>query len=662
MVDGTVRCWGDGMDGEVDGTDDGEHHTPVEVKGVTHAIDIVVGLATSCARIANGEVWCWGARELRGLDDEERIDPRPIAMLAHATKLWLGPTGDGCARWANGTTKCWGRGPGTLAAGSTGYDDEPRSVVHSLDGATDFALGESLGCAVMPDATAVCWGRNDDGQVGDGTTTTRLAPTPVRGLRNVAQVVVGDRSACARHLDGTVSCWGSDDSGQLGDGVKTDRRVPRKVPELRGVVELAGATVHTCARLDDGRITCWGNNWGGTLGDGKEGIDASPPVVVVGLARVIQVATSHTHGCAIRDDGTLLCWGDGTRGVLGDGMQMRRLTPVAVKWSVEPVTSQGLGGRRVAEIAVGDIGACARLDDGSLRCWGGNEHGEVDTRGADKIVVRPVVVPGLEHVAQLSMGGVPMARLADGTVVRWGWPPGAPLPLAKDAAELSEGGTYTCVRFADGRVTCAAGGSLATDLRTSNVVAVSSSWAFVCVLVKGGTVACAGFNNRGQLGPGNAEQRDSFATIPGLANVVAVVTGTDHACARLGDRTVRCWGDSIAVGRPAEGPVETPVEPAGLGPVEALWAGGSAVCARLAGGEVRCWGHYGLMQGERENWTSETPKPIPWLRGARSIAMGMSHSCALFDDGDVGCWGDNKFGQLGDGTMDARAEASRVKW
>jgi alpha-tubulin suppressor-like RCC1 family protein len=36
---------------------------------------------------------------------------------------------------------------------------------------------------------------------------------------------------------------------------------------------------------------------------------------------------------------------------------------------------------------------------------------------------------------------------------------------------------------------------------------------------------------------------------------------------------------------------------------------------------------------------SDTPVLIPWLRGARSIALGMFHSCAILSDGDVGCWG-----------------------
>jgi alpha-tubulin suppressor-like RCC1 family protein len=212
MGDGTVRCWGDGTGGEVDGGD-AERHVPVQVPGIAHAVDIAVGPALSCARLAGGEVWCWGSRTFLAEDDEDAADsdealeramdreladrqvdhraPEPVPALAYATKLWLGHGGDGCAGWANGAIKCWGSGAAYLAVGHPGqYGSPPAPVVPALRGATDVAIGETLGCAVMKNATVRCWGRNEHGQVGDDTTWRRLAPTPVRGLRGARPELV----------------------------------------------------------------------------------------------------------------------------------------------------------------------------------------------------------------------------------------------------------------------------------------------------------------------------------------------------------------------------------------------------------------------------------------------------------------------------------------
>jgi alpha-tubulin suppressor-like RCC1 family protein len=35
----------------------------------------------------------------------------------------------------------------------------------------------------------------------------------------------------------------------------------------------------------------------------------------------------------------------------------------------------------------------------------------------------------------------------------------------------------------------------------------------------------------------------------------------------------------------------------------------------------------------------------------QQITSGLNHTCALAESGFVFCWGDNKFGQLGIGTM-----------
>ena len=44
-----------------------------------------------------------------------------------------------------------------------------------------------------------------------------------------------------------------------------------------------------------------------------------------------------------------------------------------------------------------------------------------------------------------------------------------------------------------------------------------------------------------------------------------------------------------------------------------------------------------------------------------TLVLGRNQSCAVLPAG-LACWGNNDAGQLGDGTMDDRDEATPVRW
>jgi alpha-tubulin suppressor-like RCC1 family protein len=70
--------------------------------------------------------------------------------------------------------------------------------------------------------------------------------------------------------------------------------------------------------------------------------------------------------CALFKDGTAKCWGSNDRGQLGDGTTVARSVPTRVK-----VTG------KIESLVSGDLHTCARFDDGSVRCWGDNRSGQL---------------------------------------------------------------------------------------------------------------------------------------------------------------------------------------------------------------------------------------------------------------------------------------------
>lgn len=143
-----------------------------------------------------------------------------------------------------------------------------------------------------------------------------------------------------------------------------------------------------------------------------------------------------------------------------------------------------------------------------------------------------------------------------------------------------------------------------------------------------------------------------------MAGLTQLALGNRHSCALRSDGTVACWGDN-ANGELGLGTVGTamaaPATVPGLTGVRAIEAGLSHACALLGDGTVRCWGDntYGQV-GDGTMVDQGTPTAVTGLRGVGRLVVGMHHGCALAA-GRVSCWGYNSHGQLGDGTTVNRA-------
>ena len=58
-----------------------------------------------------------------------------------------------------------------------------------------------------------------------------------------------------------------------------------------------------------------------------------PATAVPGLADIVEVAIGYArHACARAKDGTVKCWGQNDKGQLGDGTTTSRATPAPVLW------------------------------------------------------------------------------------------------------------------------------------------------------------------------------------------------------------------------------------------------------------------------------------------------------------------------------------------
>ncbi len=272
----------------------------------------------------------------------------------------------------------------------------------------------------------------------------------------------------------------------------------------------------------------------------------------------------------------------------------------------------------VVQVAIGAGSACAVIGSGAVHCWGDNSYGQLGD-------------------------GSTTARLV----------PGAVLGLV-GAVEVDVGDAHACARKADGSVWCwgtGSGGALGNNSTRNSrlpvrvaglppVRDIGTSGGNTCAVATDRGVWCWGSNAFGESAqPAGIRDVLQPTRVAGLGPAAEVDTGQNHACARLVDGTVWCWGGSGPLGDGAGVQRNTPVQVAGIAGALGLAVGQNHNCALLAGGTVSCWGSTGGTSGGR------TPTPVA-LTGVTNLTAGNYSTCALRPDGVPLCWGTNYQGKF----------------
>ena len=488
---------------------------------------------------------------------------------------------------------CMGCATGTCAK-ITSADDYPQCTGnHTCDGggicalkAVDVVAEGDYSCALLRDGTMKCWGDNDYGQLGNGATEKGFRPATVSGLSQVQKITLGRWHACALLADRKVRCWGVNSSGQLGIGNASgpticepaDRNaspcslLPLPVNGLEGVIDVDAGSSHTCAVVTGGKVKCWGQGQYGLLGRPQEVLPdkcehpSSPgyycshnPIEVPGITNALRVSAGYLHTCAVLADGTIRCWGWNGYGQLGDG------TTGGISGS-PPVAVGGIS--NALSIHTGSIHTCAVLANGTVKCWGKNDYGQLGqgtSEGPQTCFGRgcsstPLTVPGLTGV---------------------------------------------------------------TDL--------ASSSDRTCAVLSDGIVKCWGDAFNYGLGSGLYGRQPTPAAVVGLANARTVGVGAYHACAALSDDTIKCWGGNFdgQMGIGVMGNWVVPHFSATTSPLPAkLAAGFQQSFALLDDGTMKSWGANNEGQLGLGTWNTTgqfVPVQAPSISEAASVVAGSQH-------------------------------------
>lgn len=234
--DQAAYCWGDNTYGQVgNGTSGAAVSAPTAVPGGLTFSEIYAGMSHTCAVTLDGSVYCWGRNNYGQLGDASTVDrnlPVQVQGLTGPVASVRTGTSSSCARLVDGTVQCWGyQGNGSLGLGLV-PSESTAQVVPGISNAVALATIRHTVLVAMSDGTAKCWGTYGGGLFGDGIVdtgqSTNLSPTVcLTGLPLSTKIVTGDATgggtACAFTAAGTIYCWGGNAgnqvTGTVSDGV-----------------------------------------------------------------------------------------------------------------------------------------------------------------------------------------------------------------------------------------------------------------------------------------------------------------------------------------------------------------------------------------------------------------------------------------------------------
>ena len=289
---GGVKCWGLDDSGQlgtgIPYTDSRMQasNVPVDDKGISSgAIAVSVGPSSACAIVAGGAVKCWGADESGKLGNGSThmpgdgtpafLPPVDVVGLTGAVQISVGGS-HACAVLGTGALKCWGDNAfGALGIGTNDFTKNVPVDVAALG--TDVVAVTAGGretCAILKSGSLKCWGQGDYGLLGDGMTGTIrhvLLPQDVLGVTGGASSISLGNFACAV-LAGATKCWGK--GAALGStdaqGFETYAPAREAVGLASGSQQVSVGLLHACALTTAGAIKCWGGNGTGALGNGED--------------------------------------------------------------------------------------------------------------------------------------------------------------------------------------------------------------------------------------------------------------------------------------------------------------------------------------------------------------------------------------------------------
>ncbi len=271
LSDGGVYAWGRNANGQLGLDDQATRTAPTRVVLPAAAVAIAAGRDFSVAVLADGTVYAWGLNASGQLGIGTRqialaLSPLQVTGVTTAVDVSAGNE-HALVLLADGTVLAWGaNGAGQLGLGDLVVRRAP--VATPVRGAALIRAGGDISVIITTRRTAIAFGENTDNQLGfaGAVTSDVFVPTAVR--LDVVDAAPGDRVLLLAASAGGVVGAGLNESGSIGDGTTTARNAFTAATGVSNAISVVtGGRSFSLALRGDGTVLGWGDNSGRQLGN-----------------------------------------------------------------------------------------------------------------------------------------------------------------------------------------------------------------------------------------------------------------------------------------------------------------------------------------------------------------------------------------------------------
>ena len=395
---GSLWAWGRNDYGQYGDSTKASRNVPVIAGAANDWRTVSAGSNHTAGIKKDGTLWVWGF----GYDSTGVNSSVPVRVGTDSdwatVSAGLGYT---VAIKTGGTMWAWGYNQyGQLGIGSSGIGTNKNvpTRIGTDDDWDTVSAGSYHTAAIKTGGTLWAWGLNTYGQLGDGTNADKNVPTRIGTDDDWDTVSAGNVHTAAIKTGGTLWAWGYNEYGQLGDGTNADKNVPtQEATNATDWVSVSAGGLHTAAIKTGGTLWACGYNEYGQLGDGTNANKNVPTQESTHAADWKTVCAGYGHTMAIKNDGTLYAWGENVYGSLGDGTNNGKTSPTKI----------GTDSDWDSVSAALTFHIMAIKKDGSLWGWGNGSFGQLgDGTSTDRDV--PTHIKGANYVKNFEIRVVTM--------------------------------------------------------------------------------------------------------------------------------------------------------------------------------------------------------------------------------------------------------------
>ncbi|MDZ4263272.1 MAG: hypothetical protein U1B30_13190 [Pseudomonadota bacterium] len=624
-LDKSLWCWGDNSNDQL-GHNSAKQTSPSQVDNSKQWLSVSASDQFTCALKEDQSLWCWGKNDKSQFGNGATTKATTPLLISSGWKAMATGQAHGCAIKTDNTLWCWGDNSyGQIGNGTTINQPTPFQVTTaSITTWSAVTTGHQHSCAIaLSDKSLWCWGNNETGQLGINSTAHQPRPVKISHTTGWFKAAAGESHTCAIDAAGISHCWGFNNYGQVGNGFSTDIKLARLFDSSINWRNIASGYNHSCGlkgSVAPYTLWCGGVNGYGQVGTGSTSSQATLVQLRANKSGTLiadweSLSTGANHSCAIAITGAshpLFCWGDNSRGQLGDNAT---LSNVPQHWWPNSSSQVVVG---VVDdwgmVATGANNSCGIKAGNELWCWGDNSGGQIGN-GSIGLPTDPPFLP---------------------TRISGSW-----LTVAVGGAE--SGGGHVCAIKSDGTLWCwgkndksQLGNGSSSNLTTPTKIGSATSWVSLkageqhtCGLRNDNSLWCWGDNSRGQTGA--PQVTTSIPNPADPANPTSVTAFPTTVTSPTKEAKNNRWLD-VDLGSNFT---------CGISDVRHLW----------------CWGDnlYRQLTSAIPESNTFVPTDIQNSTEWQQLALGQRHGCAIREDANTlnrytYCWGERSPYQFGDGS------------